>query len=358
MRTGTAEAIPATTVTVDMAVFTVADGEFKVLLIRRGKPPFEGAWALPGGFLESTEDLDAAARRELVEETALTSDRVHLEQCGVYSAPDRDPRTRVVTVSYLALVPSPPTAVAGGDAAGVRWHAVSWVAANREALAFDHDRIVLDAADKARAKLEHTTVAAAFCPPEFTISQLREVYEIVWDERLDQGNFHRKIGKVPDFLVPTGTSTTRGGRPAALYRAGSAARLRPPLYRGTLALTSGGQESRDGGSGVGSRNTKLICGNRCRNRRSALSLSSSMDAPLAVSAKSTFAATKIWLGPRWMVYSSRTCLIVGTASSSSVMRSRIRGGTDCPIKSDLLAAASTTATTSSSTPMTMDATPS
>lgn len=225
--------IPAATVTVDMAVFTVADGRFQVLLIRRGKPPFEGGWALPGGFLEPDEDLDAAARRELVEETGLTPPRVHLERCGVYSDPGRDPRGRVVTVSYLALLPSPPRATAGGDAASVRWRPVSWVVEHPGELAFDHDRIVADAAEHARRELEHTTVAAAFCPEEFTVSQLREVYETVWGVRLDQGNFHRKIAKVPDFLVPTGMTTTRdGGRPAALYRAGAATRLRPPLYRG------------------------------------------------------------------------------------------------------------------------------
>ncbi|HZE39876.1 MAG TPA: NUDIX domain-containing protein [Stackebrandtia sp.] len=226
------DGIPATTVTVDMAVFTVRDGRFGILLVRRGNPPFKGKLALPGGFLEPDEDLDDAAARELAEETALSAADVHLEQFRGYGAVGRDPRTRVVTICYLALVPSPPAVVAGGDAADAVWVAVDDILADPSMMAFDHARIVRDAAAHARGKLEHTTIAAAFCPKEFTLSDLRRVYEIVWGEALDPRNFHRKIMKVDDFLLPTGTATTRdGGRPAALYRAGAATQLRPPLYR-------------------------------------------------------------------------------------------------------------------------------
>ena len=220
-------------VTVDMAVFTMRGGRFEILLVERGKPPFKGRLALPGGFLEPDEDLDQAARRELVEETGLSAARVHLEQFRGYGAPGRDPRARVITMSYLALVPGPPPAVAGGDAAGVRWVPVTEVEDVTVELAFDHHRIAVEAAEHARTKLEYTTVATAFCEPEFTVADLRRVYEAVWGTRLDPRNFHRKVSGIAGFLVPTGTTTARdGGRPAALYRAGTATTLRPPLYRG------------------------------------------------------------------------------------------------------------------------------
>ncbi|MGH8880339.1 MAG: NUDIX hydrolase [Stackebrandtia sp.] len=226
------DAVPAMAVTVDMAVFTVRDGRFEVLLIRRGKPPFASTLALPGGFLEPGEDLDQAAQRELIEETGLRPDRVHLEQFRGYGAPDRDPRAHIVTICYLALVPGPLLVHAGGDAASVRWVPVDEAVVGGYEMAFDHRNILADAAHNARLKLEHTTVATAFCPEQFTVADLRKVYEIVWGTTLDPRNFHRKVTKIPDFLVPTGDTTVRdGGRPAALYRAGTATVLQPPLYR-------------------------------------------------------------------------------------------------------------------------------
>ncbi|GAA4899143.1 8-oxo-dGTP diphosphatase [Stackebrandtia albiflava] len=223
---------PTASVAVDTVILTVPADELVVLLVRRANPPYQGEWALPGGFLEADEDLDDAAARELREETGLRPGEVHLEQFRGYGAPGRDPRGRVVSIAYLALVPSPPTATAGGDAADVGWLPVAEVLAGGTGTAFDHRTIVEDAVEHARRMLEHTTVAAAFCPPEFTISQLRRVYEIVWGETLDPGNFHRKVTRIPDFLVATGESTTRdGGRPAALFRRGTATRLQPPLYR-------------------------------------------------------------------------------------------------------------------------------
>jgi 8-oxo-dGTP diphosphatase len=221
---------PAFAVTVDLVVLTVRDGALCVLLIRRGAPPFRGRWALPGGFVLAGEDLPAAAERELAEETGLSDPAGHLEQLASYGAPDRDPRGRVVTVAYLALVPDLAAPVAGTDAAAARWWPVAGVR-DRD-LAFDHDRILADGVERARAKLEYTPLAAAFCPPEFTIAGLRAVYETVWGMPLDPRNFHRKVTSTTGFVAPTGRSTAgEPGRPAQLYRRGPATILYPPMLR-------------------------------------------------------------------------------------------------------------------------------
>src|SRR5688500_11574473 len=130
---------PEFSVTADLVVLTVRGAELQVLLVRRGVEPYLGAWALPGGFVHADEDLDAAAVRELHEETGLTAPGAHLEQLASYGTPDRDPRGRVVTVAYLALLPDLPTPVAGSDAAGA-----AWVALPVADLAFDHARILAD----------------------------------------------------------------------------------------------------------------------------------------------------------------------------------------------------------------------
>ncbi|MFD3405053.1 NUDIX domain-containing protein [Kribbella sp. NPDC058693] len=215
----------------DLVILTVRDGRLQVLLIRRGIAPYKGRWALPGGFVRPDEDLETTARRELAEETGLSSERIHLEQVATYGAPDRDPRGRVVSVAYLALVPDLPTPVAGSDAASAQWVDVAEVDAGR--LAFDHHRILADGVERARAKLEYSPLATAFCPPEFTISELRGIYEAVWGTPLDPRNFHRKVTKTADFVTPAGTTTTRdGGRPAQLFHRGTATTLHPPMTRG------------------------------------------------------------------------------------------------------------------------------
>jgi len=239
---------PAFAVTVDLVVLTVRDRRLCALLIRRGEPPYLGDHALPGGFVRPDEDLPDAAVRELAEETGLAHPSAHLEQLASYGDPGRDPRGRVVTVAYLALLPDLPAPVAGSDAAGAEWvpvarlqggrygnggrPAVTAGAGGRSLLAFDHARILADGVERARAKIEYTSLAAAFCPAEFTIAQLREVYETIWGVPLDPRNFHRKITGTPGFVEPVGRSTTgERGRPAQLYRRGDASLLHPAMLR-------------------------------------------------------------------------------------------------------------------------------
>jgi 8-oxo-dGTP diphosphatase len=230
-------------VTVDLAVFTVRETRLHVLLVERGQEPYLGAWALPGGFVLPRESAGQAARRELAEETGLSEDTagaLHLEQLRTYSDPDRDPRMRVVSVAYAALVPDLPEPRGGGDAARARWTDLTHVLRPGRApegllpLAFDHGRILADAYDRVGAKLEYSCLATAFCPPEFTLGELQQVYETVWGVELDRPNFRRKVLATPGFVQAVeGPPRRTGGRgkPAALYRAGAATTLHPPLLR-------------------------------------------------------------------------------------------------------------------------------
>lgn len=215
-------------VAVDLVVLTVIDGTLGALLIERGEEPYAGELALPGGFVHIDEGLDEAAARELAEETGVRV--AHLEQLATYGDPDRDPRMRVMSVAYLAMVPEPPSPMAGTDAAAAAWRPVRDLSAAQ--LAFDHHKILEDGIERARGKLEYTTLATAFCPPEFTIAELREVYEAIWGEPLDPRNFSRKVLSSDGFVVATQATTTRGGgRPARLYRSGPATELTPPIRR-------------------------------------------------------------------------------------------------------------------------------
>lgn len=223
---------PAAAVTVDLVVLTIRDGALRVLLIRRAIPPHQGRWALPGGFVQPDEDLETAATRELAEETGLVDLPVHLEQLRSYGAPGRDPRLRVVTVAYLALGPDLPDPTAGSDAGDARWVAAAELLDGRRRLAFDHAAILADGVERARAKLEYTPLASAFCAPAFTVGELREVYQSVWGVELDPRNFHRKVTGAEGLLAATGETTSRnGGRPAMLYRRGPADLMMPPLLR-------------------------------------------------------------------------------------------------------------------------------
>ncbi|MCX3059697.1 NUDIX hydrolase [Streptomyces beihaiensis] len=224
-------------VTVDLAVFTIRSGRLHILLVERGQSPYAGRWALPGGFLRPDESAERAARRELAEETGLADVAgLHLEQLRTYSEPDRDPRMRVVSVAFAALVPDAPQAHGGGDAARAAWLPYGTGAQGPGPLAFDHDRILADAHERIGGKLEYTCLATAFCPPRFTLGELRQVYEVVWGTDLDPANFRRKVLATPGFVeqIPGASRLTGGrGKPAALYRAGGAVWLHPPLLRPT-----------------------------------------------------------------------------------------------------------------------------
>lgn len=218
-------------ITADLVVLTIRDHELCVLLVTRGVEPFAGQWALPGGFVLPEEDLPDAAYRELAEETGI-HEGVHLEQLATYGRPGRDPRGRTVTVAWLALAPQLTEPVAGSDAAGAQWIPVADATSASTALAFDHSRILADGIERARAKLEYSPLACAFCPPEFTVAQLRAVYEAVWGQVLDARNFHRKVTRTPGFLHPTGNVTNAdGGRPAQLFTRGDLETLNPPITR-------------------------------------------------------------------------------------------------------------------------------
>jgi 8-oxo-dGTP diphosphatase len=226
-----------TAVTVDLVVLTIRQGRLCVLLVQRAGHPYRGRWALPGGFVEPDETLDEAAARELAEETGLglTAGSGHLEQLGTYGDPGRDPRMRVVSVAYLALVPDLPVPEAGSDAAAARWWPIDDLTDEAGALAFDHDSIVADGVERARAKLEYTTLATAFVDEPFTLSDLRRVYETVWASELHGPNFARKVLASAGFVEPVGSTAEPAGRgrPAALYRRGAAADLVPAMLRPT-----------------------------------------------------------------------------------------------------------------------------
>lgn len=200
-------------VTADVVIFSLVGEDLKVLLIKRKYPPFAGMWAIPGGFVHINEALEEAAARELAEETGLTG--VYMEQLYTFGAPDRDPRTRVITVAYFALVPY--DAVhhqPGEDAAETAWFSLF----DLPELAFDHREILEYALTRLRYKLEYTAVGFQLLPDEFTLSELQRAYEIILREPLDKRNFRRKILSA-DILEETGNYRKLGeGRPAKLYR--------------------------------------------------------------------------------------------------------------------------------------------
>lgn len=224
---------PPFAVTVDVALFTMVDEVLHVLLVKRASEPFAGDWALPGGFKLPDETLDQAAHRELREETAVDGSAL-LRQLGAYGDPGRDPRMNVVTVAYLAVVRDLPDVAAGSDAAEAALHPVHEVLDGRLPLAFDHRRIVDDAVARVANDLETTGLATAFVGPTFTLTELRGVFEAVWQVRLDGANFRRKLAADDGWLSPTGTRVvpgSEGGKPAELFRAGAAWKTGGPMRR-------------------------------------------------------------------------------------------------------------------------------
>lgn len=230
----------AMAVAVDLVIFTVRDDELRVLLIERGKEPFLGQPALPGGYVREGETLDEAARRELAEETGISGQHLHLEQLHTYGAPERDPRGRVISVAYLALGPDLPLPTAGTDARAARWAPIGQALDDGARLAFDHLGILREALERARAQLEYTTVAGAFCTEPFSVTDLRHVYEAIWGLALDPSNFRRKVTRAWRFLEPTGERRLQLGQ-AALYRRGDAQQLFPPLLRSHEVIQTSGR---------------------------------------------------------------------------------------------------------------------
>jgi 8-oxo-dGTP diphosphatase len=227
---------PPQAVTVDAVLFTIRDEVLCTLLVERGGHPFKGYWALPGGFVNENEDLDDAARRELNEETGVREFTGHFEQLRTYGTPGRDPRTRIFSIAYLGMLPDPGDPVAGDDAHNARWWPITEVNGKIELscgqLAFDHARILTDGLERARAKLEYSTLALAFVGKSFTMSDLRRVYEAVWGRKLHEANFRRKVLSTSDFVVPTGRTILGGrGQPVELYRHGTGRILHPPMLR-------------------------------------------------------------------------------------------------------------------------------
>lgn len=201
---------PRPCVTADVVVLTVRDGDLKVLLIRRKSPPFQGQWAIPGGFVEMAESLEAAARRELEEETGVTD--VSPEQLRAFGDPHRDPRTRVITVAFLALVPWGRVHVrAGDDAAEARWHSMFRL----PRLAFDHEEVLACALGRLRDGLDRR--AARLLPEAFTLDELRAIHEVILRKRLNVRSFRRRVASAK-VLRPLGEyrRAARGGR-ARLY---------------------------------------------------------------------------------------------------------------------------------------------
>jgi 8-oxo-dGTP diphosphatase len=199
-------------VTVDIVIFTIQSDSLKVLLIKRGVAPFRGQFAIPGGFVLENESLDQAALRELREETGVSD--VYLEQLYSFGNPDRDPRARVITVAYYALISADRAPlVAGTDAAEANW----WAVNKLPPLAFDHRKIVDYALERLRNKLEYTTVGFQLLPAKFTLTELQEVYEAILGKQLDKRNFRRKLALLK-ILKPLSEYRRGGQRPARLYR--------------------------------------------------------------------------------------------------------------------------------------------
>jgi 8-oxo-dGTP diphosphatase len=200
-------------VTVDITIFTVRNDELNVLLIKRAERPFQGEWALPGGFVMEDEGLEEAAARELVEETGVSD--VYLEQLFTFGAPGRDPRGHTVTVAYSALIPSDNLELtASTDAEGVAWFAIDKL----PELAFDHDEILEVAHDRLVAKLEYSTIAFQLMPESFTLTELQHVYELIERGEIDKRNFRKRILAL-DVIEATGEEKREGPhRPAKLYR--------------------------------------------------------------------------------------------------------------------------------------------
>lgn len=199
-------------VTVDVVIFTVIENDLKVLLIKRSLQPFEGCWALPGGFVRMDESMENAAKRELMEETGVKN--VYLEQLYTFGNPGRDPRTRVITVSYFALIsPKGIKLESTTDASEAMWFS----AYKLPKLAFDHDTIARYALQRLKWKLEYTTVAFSLLPEKFTLGELQKIYETIFNKKFDKRNFRKKILSLGLIEETREKLKNVSHRPAKLY---------------------------------------------------------------------------------------------------------------------------------------------
>ena len=204
---------PRPAVTVDCVVFGLDDEDLKVLLIQRDLPPYDGRWALPGGFVEADESLEEAARRELQEETGI--DIVYLEQLYTYGAVDRDPRDRIITVAYYALVKLHDHRVqAATDARDAAWFSIE----DLPRLAFDHDQILQQAHERLRGKVRYQPIGFELLPAKFTLRQLQHLYETILDRQLDKRNFRKKILSMDLLQELEELESDVAHRAARLYR--------------------------------------------------------------------------------------------------------------------------------------------
>ena len=205
---------PKPSVTVDCVVFGLDDAQkLKVMLIQRRNEPFQDQWALPGGFVELDESIDVAAGRELEEETGIKN--VFLEQLYTFGEVNRDPRDRVISIAYYALVNiGEYTVQARSDAKGAEWFPVEQL----PSLAFDHDHILNVAKRRLKGKLRYQPIGFELLPTEFTLTQLQRLYETVLEQKLDKRNFRNKILKMK-LLIDTGEMQVGvSHRPAKLYQ--------------------------------------------------------------------------------------------------------------------------------------------
>lgn len=213
------------TVMVDIVIFTIERDTLKVLLIKRGLPPYQDYWALPGGALrvDQDESLEAAAMRELREETGVRpanehEHRQYLEQLSTYGGLSRDPRGWTVSIAYFALVSADEVRIqAGTDATAARWHSITGDKVDLT-LAFDHAQILQDAVTRLRSKLDYTDIAVHLLPQAFTLSELQRVYEIIMQEKLNKSSFRLRVDRAGIVEPIAGRMRTGSNRPAQLYQ--------------------------------------------------------------------------------------------------------------------------------------------
>jgi len=202
---------PKPSVTVDVVIFTIKNNDLKVLLVKRDLNPFKGKWALPGGFAHVNESLDVAAKRELEEETGVRE--VYLEQLYTFGDVKRDPRGRVITVTYMALINSEQLKLkASTDVSDVQWFSVS----KPPYLAFDHKNIINYSLKRLKWKFEYTTVGFSLLPKKFVLSELQKIYEIVFNKKFDKRNFAKKLLSL-NILKEEGIKKGVSYRPPMLY---------------------------------------------------------------------------------------------------------------------------------------------